>query len=70
MSYPKNTTYKDYDIREFDPATTPGNRFQGFKAGTDEPVTLYCKDANEVKALIDEYVRAMKENSVQYRVDN
>ena len=63
MDYPNITPYRGYEIRESDPATTSGNRFRGFKAGSNEPITSPNKDADDVKRLIDEYISVMKQYS-------
>lgn len=62
MDYPKDTPYReDYIIRELDPATVSGDRFQGIVAKTNASITKYnCKDAAEVRVFIDEYIRLRK----------
>ena len=59
MSYPKDTPYRDYTIRQVDPAYQ-ANSFYGFpnedKKGSMFLVqTSYCKSEKEVKELIDRY---------------
>lgn len=58
MGYPIDTPYREeYIIREYDPASPNANKFQGFHADGKTEATLLCKDAKEVKTLIDEYIR-------------
>ncbi|WP_156996857.1 MULTISPECIES: hypothetical protein [unclassified Pseudomonas] len=57
MSYPKDTTYRDYTIRQVDPASQ-ANPFYGIpnKKGDMFLVeTSYCKTKEEVIRLIDQY---------------
>lgn len=63
MSYPKDTPYgpnNDYIIREYDPAYQ-ANPFQGLDKN-HQPVTLFCKDREEAKLLIEEWIRQTNED--------
>ncbi|WP_214512715.1 hypothetical protein [Pseudomonas brassicacearum] len=51
MSYPKDTAYRGYIIREHDPAYQAYS-FQGFDTSGNS-VTGLCQTAQHVKELID-----------------
>lgn len=58
MSYPKDTPYRDYTIRQVDPAHSV-NPFYGFpnenvKDNLLLVKTMYCKSEEEVKRVIDQ----------------
>ncbi|SFB51968.1 hypothetical protein SAMN03159488_04716 [Pseudomonas sp. NFIX10] len=56
MDYPKDRPFKGYIIRQYDPAYQPyDNTFQGVDSN-GEPITGFCKSADEVEALINEYI--------------
>ncbi|MBT2340056.1 MULTISPECIES: hypothetical protein [Pseudomonas] len=56
MDYPKDRPFKGYIIRQHDPAyQLYDNTFQGLDSNK-EPITGFCKTAEEVEALIIEYI--------------